>query len=268
MQDTQGLPDHRGVELDQVGLCNFRYPIVVLDRHESKQHTTATIKVSVSLPHHFRGTHMSRFVEILDENRGEITVHTMPGILRQLRQKLESEAAQMEVNFTYFLERRAPVTGVKGLVDYECGFRGESSEVRGDSFVVVAEVPVTSLCPCSKAISDYGAHNQRGRIRMSVRTQAPAATGPEFVWIEELVELAERSGSAPVYALLKRADERHVTMQAFDNPVFVEDMVRNVAVGLRSDPRVAWFEVEAVNEESIHNHSVFARTTWSRADGE
>jgi GTP cyclohydrolase I len=258
MLDVQSLADDRRIDLDQVGVSDLRYPITVMDRGQERQSTVATIEMSVALPHRFKGTHMSRFVEVLEGHRGELTLRTLPALLAALKTRLEAERARVELRFPYFIERTAPVSGARGLVDYECWFQGESSG-EGDDFVLGVRVPVTSLCPCSKAISDYGAHNQRGHISIEVRT-APDATGrPELIWIEELVGVAEASASAPVYALLKREDERHVTMQAYDNPVFVEDMVRNVAARLAADPRVRWFRVHAVNHESIHNHGAFAR---------
>jgi GTP cyclohydrolase I len=221
--------------------------------------------MSVSLPHHFKGTHMSRFIEVLNRHRDEITMRTIPAILHELRGRLDAESARLEVAFPYFLERAAPATGAKALMDYECSFLGESNGT-SDDFVLSVKVPVTSLCPCSKAISDYGAHNQRGYVTIEVRSTRGKDARPALIWIEELIEIAERSASAPVYPLLKRADERHVTMQAFDNPVFVEDMVRNVAGELQADSRMASFRVHAVNHESIHNHSAFAEISWSRSD--
>jgi GTP cyclohydrolase I len=265
MDDVQSQLDERRIAIDQVGVMDLRCPIVVLDRQFQKQETIATLTMSVNLPHHFKGTHMSRFVEVLHEHRGEITMRTLPGILQELKQRLDAESARIRVVFPYFLERAAPASGARALMDYECSFVGELNGARAD-FVLGARVPVTSLCPCSKAISDYGAHNQRGLISIDVRSAISPTGEPELIWIEELVELAERSASAPVYPLLKRSDERHVTMQAYDNPVFVEDIVRNVAVQLQEDHRVAWFQVHVVNHESIHNHSAFARLEWRRPD--
>ena len=190
-------------------------------------------------------------------------MQTLPKFLREMRHRLEAESARVEVRFPYFLEKAAPVSGARGLMDYDCWFRGDLHGEKED-FLLCVSVPVTSLCPCSKKISDYGAHNKRGYITIEVRSAHGPDDRPELIWIEELVELAERSASAPVYPLLKRPDERHVTMLAYDNPVFVEDMVRNVAVRLRDDPRVAWFDVVAQNHESIHNHSAYARTSWTR----
>jgi GTP cyclohydrolase I len=207
---------------------------------------------------------MSRFIEVLNLHRGEVTMRTLPDILRDLRHRLHADKAQVVVEFPYFLERGAPVSGARSLMEYECCFQAES-EGDAEDFVLSVRVPVTSLCPCSKEISEYGAHNQRGYLTLEVRTVRATGPGEGFVWIEELVEVAEQAASAPVYPLLKREDERHVTMQAYDNPVFVEDMVRNVAVQLRADPRVAWFRVHAVNHESIHNHGAFARIEWRRS---
>jgi GTP cyclohydrolase IB len=266
MKDIQGQPDVRRIPIDRVGVSGLRYPIVVLDRANEKQHTTAVLQMSVNLPHDFKGTHMSRFVEVLNKHRGEVTMRTLPSILAELRQRLESERARVEVRFPYFLERRAPVSEATGLMDYECWFVGEATAETTD-FLLGTRVPVTSLCPCSKAISDYGAHNQRGYITIEVRTQ-PVKGSAGIVWIEELVDVAEQSASAPVYPLLKRADERHVTMQAYNNPVFVEDMVRGVAVQMREDVRVKWFRVLAENDESIHNHRAFAELEFGAASGE
>ena len=263
MHDIQGEKDSRGVALERVGLRGFRQPIEVMDRRNAKQATTAVIDVSVDLPSDSRGTHMSRFVEVLNEHRGEFTMHTIPTILERLCSRLDANRAFLEVRFTYFAERCAPVSGASALMDYECGFKG-SLDAGTSDFSQEVSVPLTSLCPCSKAISDYGAHNQRGTLRLDVRPALAPTGQPELIWIEELVELAEQCGSAPLYPLLKREDERFVTMQAYDNPVFVEDMVRNAAVRLREDPRVGQFQVEAVNEESIHNHSVFATAFWTR----
>ena len=264
--DVQGSTDTRGIPIDQVGIADLHYPIVVLDKARERQQTIATITMSVNLPHHFKGTHMSRFIEVLNDHRGEVTMRTLPVLLRDLRSRLDAESARIEVQFPYFLERSAPVSGAKGLMDYDCSFVGELSG-GNDDFILGVRVPVKSLCPCSKEISDYGAHNQRGQIAMEVRSARSSSDERALVWIEELVEVADRSASAPVYPLLKRADERHVTMQAYDNPVFVEDMVRNVAVQLQGDDRIDWFRVHAVNQESIHNHSAFARIDWGRGTG-
>jgi GTP cyclohydrolase I len=265
MEDVQSRPDHRGIPLNQVGVTDLRYPIVVLDRDHAKQHTIATLSMSVNLPHDFKGTHMSRFLEVLNAHRGEVTMRTLPTILRELRAALDAESARIEIRFPYFMERAAPQTGASALMDYECSFVGEANGGIAD-FVLGVRVPVTSLCPCSKEISDYGAHNQRGFITIEVRGSRGDDSHPALIWIEELIEMAERSASAPVYPLLKRADERYVTMQAYDNPVFVEDMVRNVAVQLRDDKRAAWFRVHVVNDESIHNHGAFAQVEWRREE--
>lgn len=263
MEDVQSRRDDRSVAINQVGVSDLRYPITVLDRAQGRQATIAQVSMAVNLPHHFKGTHMSRFIEVLNAHRGEVTLWTLPVILGDLRARLDAESARIEMSFPYFLERDAPVSGAGAFMDYACAFVGDMSADE-TSFILRVQVPVTSLCPCSKAISDYGAHNQRGYVTIEVRSAQASDGNPELIWIAELIEIAELAASSPVYPLLKRSDERYVTMQAYDNPVFVEDIVRNVAVQLRDDPRVAWFRVHAVNQESIHNHNAFARVEWTR----
>lgn len=262
--DVQATPDSRKLAIDQVGIKAIRHPVRIMERSGGVQHTIALFNMYVGLPHHFKGTHMSRFVEVLNEYRGEVTMRTLPALLGALQRQLRAESAHVEVEFPYFLERVAPESGARALMDYECSFVAEASDER-DDFVLGVRVPVTSLCPCSKAISDYGAHNQRGYLTIEIRTVRAEDGRPELIWIEDLIELAEQSASAPVYPLVKRVDERRLTMQAYDNPVFVEDMVRNVATHLANDRRVAWFRVYAKNDESIHNHSVFAQIERNRA---
>jgi len=263
LEDVQNYGDGRRIDIDQVGVRELRYPISVMDRENQVQQTIARISMAVGLPHHFKGTHMSRFIEVLNEHRGELTMRTLPSMLSDLKGRLDAETARVEVSFPYFIERSAPVSGAEAPVDYECEFIAEANG-EGDDFVLAVRVPVTTLCPCSKTISEYGAHNQRGYIKVQVRTERDDDGLPQLLWIEELIELAEKSGSAPVYSLLKRSDERHVTMQAYDNPVFVEDVVRNVSEHLRADSRVAWYFVEAETLESIHHHNAYAQVTWKR----
>ena len=262
--DIQNNKDERNIIIDKVGIADLRYPIVVMDRCKEKQQTIAKFKLSVTLAHDFKGTHMSRFIEVLNEHRGEVTMHTIPVILRDIKARFNAERAHIEVQFPYFLERAAPKSGAKALMDYNCTFIGEANGTDYD-FIIGVQIPVVSLCPCSKAISDYGAHNQRGYITIEVRTKRKDKGEMEFVWIEELVEIGEQSASSPVYALLKRPDERHVTMQVYDNPAFVEDVVRNVASRLKRDSRISWFKVHVENHESIHNHNAFAMVEWNRS---
>lgn len=263
MEDIQNHRDKRRIPIDQVGVKDLSYPITVLDQQHERQQTVARLTMSVNLPHHFKGTHMSRFIEVLNRHRGEVTMRTLPVILRELKDCLDAKSARVQVDFPYFLERVAPVSKGKALMEYECSFSGEANG-NVEDFVLGVRVPVTSLCPCSKAISDYGAHNQRGQVSIEVRSTLDGQKIPRLIWIEELITVAEKSASAPVYPLLKRADERHVTMQAYDNPVFVEDIVRGVAGRLKKDPRVAWFRVHVENHESIHSYSAFARVEWAR----
>lgn len=264
LEDVQNRPDVRGLAIDQVGVTSLRYPISVLDQMLSKQDTIAEISMSVALAADVKGTHLSRFLEILTEHCGELTQRTIPAVLAKMHDRLGTTDAQLAMTFPYFLPKTAPVTGSTALMDYNSRFRARLSS-QGLDFALQVAVPVTSVCPCSKAISDYGAHNQRGLITIEVW---PSQTNGELelVWIEDLISIAEDSASSPVYPLLKRADERHVTMAGYDNPVFVEDMVREAARRLEADSRVAAYTVEAVNDGSIHNHGAFARIHKSFVD--
>ena len=257
LDDVQSRPDTRGIAIDEVGIDRLRYPISVWDQAHSKQDTIAEISMAVALPAAVKGTHMSRFLEILDQHSGELTQRTIPTLLADIQHRLGATDARIAIAFPYFLPRCAPVTGAAALMDYACRFQARMSPA-GTEFALQVAVPVASVCPCSKLISDYGAHNQRGTITIKA---APRLRDDEFelIWIEELIAVAEAAASSPVYPLLKRADERYVTMAGYDNPVFVEDMVRDVAGRLQADNRVAAFTVEAVNDESIHNHAAFAR---------
>jgi GTP cyclohydrolase I len=255
-EDVQGRIDDRQLSIDEVGITGICYPVAVLERESGKQDTVAQVSMSVDLRSDVKGAHLSRFVEVLHDCAGEISPDSIPLILGALRERLGSRTASIEISFPYFLRRHAPVTGSAAYMDYQCRISGSLAE---DLEVVVAVVvPVTSVCPCSKAISDYGAHNQRSHITIEACTRNDAST-PAPLWVEELINVAEAAASSPVFPLLKRPDERHVTMHAHDNPVFVEDMARDVALALSSDARIAWFSVEAASDESIHNHQAFAR---------
>jgi len=256
-----GLPDHaserdtRALAIDRVGIKGLSYPIRVLDRENREQHTVATINAYVGLPSEFKGTHMSRFVEVLNQVRGQMTFRQFPEILRQIQERLDATDAYIEVELEYFMEKKAPVSGEPSLMNYRCRFEGErrGTETR---FLLMAEVPVKSLCPCSKAVSEYGAHNQRSYVTVEVRSA-------EFIWLEDLIEDVEACASAPLYTLLKREDEKYVTEKAYDNPKFVEDLVRDVVLKVRSRPGVEWLRVAADNQESIHNHSAYAEIIWT-----
>ncbi len=247
--DTQNAPDTRNIAIDKVGVKDIRYPIVVLDKTNESQHTIASINMYVDLPHQFKGTHMSRFIEILNEHRGEITVGKFPDILELMKQRFDASTAHVDVHFPYFIEKTAPVSGLKGLMEYGCRYTGTYS--KDMDIVIEVTVPVLTLCPCSKEISERGAHNQRGMVKVAVRFDS-------FVWIEEIIAAVERSASSPVYSLLKRTDEKFVTESAYDNPMFVEDVVRETALNVGAIGPITWFRVEAENWESIHNHSAYA----------
>src|SRR6202171_64791 len=248
--DVQGPPATRRLAIDKVGIKSIRHPVRVADRDGGVQHTIATFNMYVGLPHNFKGTHMSRFVEILNSHEREISVESFETMLRDMVKRLEAEVGRIEMTFPYFINKAAPVSGVKSLMDYEITFTGEISK-GGYSFTMKVVVPVTSLCPCSKKISEYGAHNQRSHVTIMARLRT-------HMWIEELIEVAESEASSELYAILKRPDEKYVTERAYDNPKFVEDMVRDVATRLNGDERVAAYGVEAENFESIHNHSAYA----------
>jgi GTP cyclohydrolase IB len=248
--DVQATPDSRRLDIDQVGIKAIRHPVKIQERSGGVQHTIAMFNMYVGLPHHFKGTHMSRFVEILEAHEREITVETFQLMLREMVDKLEAEEGHIEMSFPYFIEKKAPVSGVKSLMDYEVSFSGEIRKGR-QSFTMKVVVPVTSLCPCSKKISERGAHNQRSHVTVTARTS-------EFVWIEEIVDLVEKQASSELYGLLKRPDEKYVTERAYDNPKFVEDLVRDVAAVLNLDERIEAYVVESENFESIHNHSAYA----------
>ena len=249
--DVQSSADTRRLAIDKVGIKAIRHPIKVAEKGGGVQHTIATFNMYVGLPHHFKGTHMSRFVEILNAHEREISVESFKVMLREMVERLEAETGHIEMAFPYFINKSAPVSGVQSLIDYAVTFVGEIERGR-QSFTMKVVVPVTSLCPCSKEISDYGAHNQRSHVTIEARTKG-------FVWIEDLVGYAEDEASCQLYGLLKRPDEKYVTERAYDNPKFVEDMVRDVAARLNADERIEGYVIESENFESIHNHSAYAR---------
>ena len=263
IEDVQSRPDVRMTPIDLVGVNDIKFPIVVSNKNGEKQHTVANLSMAVGLPHDVKGTHMSRFIEIINAYEGDINVHSLNTILTVLKGRLNASKARIEASFPYFMKRTSPVSGAQALMDYECALAGEIDGTNED-YILTVKVPVTSLCPCSKEISDYGAHNQRGYLTIDVRSTLNSNGAPMTIWIDDLVEVAENAASCPIYPLLKRPDERYITMKAFDNPVFVEDMVRDVATALKEDERVAWFSVRAENEESIHNHNAFAYLEWAR----
>jgi GTP cyclohydrolase I len=248
--DVQSTLDTRRIAIDRVGIKAIRHPIKVADKDGGVQHTVAVFNMYVNLPHNFKGTHMSRFVEILNGNEREISVESFESILRTMMTKLETESGHIEMTFPYFINKSAPISGVKSLLDYEVTFIGEIKKNEYE-FTMKVVVPVTSLCPCSKKISDYGAHNQRSHVTISVSTNC-------FVWVEDIIRIAEDLASCELYGLLKRPDEKYVTERAYDNPKFVEDIVRDVAEVLNNDGRIDAYIVESENFESIHNHSAYA----------
>jgi len=250
IEDVQNTVDTRHLAIDKVGIKAIRHPIIVKDKSGGEQHTVAVFNMYVHLPQHFKGTHMSRFVEILNMNEHAISIESFETILREMVTRLEAESGHVEMTFPYFVNKAAPISGVKSLLDYEVTFIGAINRGKYEITVKVL-VPVTSLCPCSKKISDYGAHNQRSHVTVT-------ALISEFIWIEDIINLVEKQASCELYGLLKRPDEKFVTERAYDNPKFVEDMVRDVAAQLNAEKRIVAYTVESENFESIHNHSAYA----------
>jgi GTP cyclohydrolase I len=250
IEDVQGRTDNRRIPINKVGVKDVYHPVRIQDRSGGEQHTVACFNMYVFLPHDFKGTHLSRFMEILHHHEREISVDSFQKMLAEMTSHLDSEAGHIEMSFPYFVMKRAPVSGVESLMDYRASLVGEHKEGRNRMWLKVT-VPVTSLCPCSKGISDYGAHNQRSHVTITARLNS-------HVWIEELIDIAEQEASCELYGILKRPDEKYVTERAYDNPKFVEDLVRDIAVRLNADDRVDAYTIEAENFESIHNHSAYA----------
>ena len=249
IEDVQGRADTRRLPINRVGIKDISHPVRVKDRSAGEQHTIASFNMYVSLPHNFKGTHMSRFVEILHTER-EISVESFRAMLEKMTERLEADTGHVEMNFPFFVMKKAPVSGVESLMDYRASLIGERRDGHTEMWVRVV-VPVTSLCPCSKKISAYGAHNQRSHVTISAKLRT-------HMWIEEIIGIAESEASCELYGILKRPDEKYVTERAYDNPKFVEDMVRDVAARLNADERIAAYTVESENFESIHNHSAYA----------
>jgi GTP cyclohydrolase I len=255
--DVQSSEDSRQLPINKVGIKDIRHPFKVLDKSGGVRHTIATFNMYVGLPHNFKGTHMSRFVEILNAHQDEISVESFESMLREMVERLEAETGHIAMSFPYFISKAAPVSGVTSLMDYDVTFIGEILAGGRYRQVVKVVVPVTSLCPCSKKISERGAHNQRSHVTIT-------ATTNQLVWIEDIVQMAESQASCELYGLLKRPDEKYVTERAYDNPKFVEDLVRDVAGVLNADPRIDAYVVESENFESIHNHSAYALIEYDK----
>ena len=267
MIDIQSQRDTRDVPLQKVGIKGLEYPVRVLDKANKTQGTSGVVDLFVNLPQHFKGTHMSRFIEIFHKYHTDLSMKQFLALLQEIREKLEAERAFGTISFPFFMEKKAPVSGQPGMMAYRCTYEGTVSAQGEHHFLVSVEVPVTTLCPCSKAISQYGAHNQRGKVVVKLESKG-------FFWIEDVIAVVEEAASSGLYSVLKRADEKFVTERAYENPRFVEDVVREVYLGLqnfRGDDGVLgevgardeeccfrWFSVEAENFESIHNHNAYA----------
>lgn len=248
-KDIQSLKDERNIKIDKVGVKNVRYPIIVSDRENGTQPTVANIDILVELPHQHRGTHMSRFLEVLNKFHKKTFIDNLDVFLAEIKSELQADKAYVVIRFPYFIRKKAPVSKIESLLSYECFFEAHLDDEY--HLTIGVEVPVTTLCPCSKEISKYGAHNQRSSVIVKVIFK-------EFMWLEELIEIVESSASCEIYPLLKRIDEKYVTEKAYENPSFVEDIVRDITLKLLNDKRIVSFKVESENFESIHNHNAYA----------
>ncbi|SDF08225.1 GTP cyclohydrolase FolE2 [Sporolituus thermophilus] len=254
MKDVQNAADMRGIAIQKVGVSDVDLPFLIKTKNGSFQSVLAKIKLTVDLPKEYKGTHMSRFIEVLNEwSQKPVSYREMEYILGDIMHRLDAQRADIDINFKYFLEKRAPISGLKSYLDCDCLFSGTLLRGAHLKFVLGLAVPFTSLCPCSKEISQYGAHNQRGLMKVKIKHRPG-----HFIWIEDLAALMEEQGSCPVYPLLKREDEKYVTERAYENPKFVEDVLRDLVLALRRLKGVEWFEVECENYESIHNHNAYA----------
>jgi len=259
MDDVQGRADSRRIPINKVGIKDIFHPVRVKDRSAGEQHTVANFNMYVALPHNFKGTHMSRFVEVLHQHEREVSVESFRLMLREMTRRLDATSGHIEMSFPYFVMKTAPASGVASLMNYEATLIGEIHDGREEMWVRVV-VPVTSLCPCSKRIAERGAHNQRSHITIKAKVS-------DHLWLEELIDIAEQEASSELFGILKRPDEKHVTERAYDNPKFVEDIVRDVAVRLNAEARILAYVVEAENFESIHNHSAYALIERDKAAG-
>jgi GTP cyclohydrolase I len=249
MRDIQSEPANHSVDVDKVGVRDVKYPIVVRDKAKKEQHTIADINMYVDLPHHFRGAHMSRFIEVLNKHMGRMSMHDMEDLLCEIEKALDARSAHIRISFPYFVEKSAPVSGAKSLTEYRCQFIASHKD--SFDFILEVSVPVTTLCPCSKEISEQSAHNQRGMVTVQLKFK-------EFLWIEDVIAVVESSASCEVYSLLKREDEKFVTEKAYSRPMFAEDVVRDIAQKLDADSNITWYTVASENYESIHNHNAYA----------
>lgn len=255
MRDIQNEEDNREIPLKKVGVKNVKYPVKVLDKNNKIQSTTASVDLFVNLPHNFKGTHMSRFIQVFHKYHTDISKQHFIEMLEEIREKLDAQEAFGKITFPYFIEKKAPVSESEGIMQYICSYEADVKEGEERSFFVGIDVPIATLCPCSKAISEYGAHNQRGTVKVKLLYK-------DFFWIEDIISLIENCASTPLYSVLKRKDEKFVTEHAYENPRFVEDVVREVYIGLKN-AGFKWFSVEAETEESIHNHNAYAYTEYS-----
>lgn len=258
IKDVQNQKDLRNIPIQKVGVKDIQIPLKIerktKDNKTELEMVFARAKMSVSLSSEFKGTHMSRFIEILNKYKQEnLLTSTIEKILSDMKQKLDAESSYLKFSFKYFIKKKAPVSNLESLMCYDCAFEGELDNNCDFKFYLIAKVPITTLCPCSKEISNYGAHNQRAILTIKIGYDAN-----DHIWLEDLIEMAESCASSEIYPLLKREDEKYVTEHAYENPKFVEDVIRDVVSKLNENPKITFYEVETEAFESIHNHNAWA----------
>lgn len=259
MRDIQNEQDTREIPLQKVGVRGVKYPVTILDKYKKVQNTTATVDLYVNLPHNFKGTHMSRFIQVFHKYHSDISMNNFLEMLEEMRNSLDAQKSFGCIRFPFYMEKDAPVSKAQGIMQYFASYEAEVCENGDKKFYITVEVPVTTLCPCSKAISEFGAHNQRGIVKVKILYS-------DFFWIEDIISGIEKCASSPLYSVLKRKDEKFVTENAYENPRFVEDIVREVYIFLKDFPiknKFKWFSVECENEESIHFHNAYAFAEFS-----
>lgn len=251
MKDVQNEKDLRNIPINKVGVNNVKYPISVIDKNGNLQNTIATINMYVDLPHHYRGTHMSRFLEVISRHNVKLDLQNLDTILKDIKKLFDCEVAHLEICFPYFLYKKAPISKIVSPLEYECKVECELDNTEKLKLLTQVKVPIHTLCPCSKEISAFGGHNQRADVIIKIKSS-------KIVWFEELIEIAEKSASAPIFSLLKRSDEKFITETAYKNPKFVEDVARDIVIQLKNDVRIKWYSVEVISYESIHKHNAYA----------
>ena len=257
MRDVQKEKDSRNIQIDRVGVKGVSYPVILLDKDNKIQNTIANISMSVMLPREFRGTHMSRFIETLEEFGGRVSPANLDVFTKRLCEKLNSSEGHVKFEFPYYFRKKAPVSGIESFSKCDVELEAVHQDNKNFDLIIGINLNVQTLCPCSKEISEFGAHNQRALVSLKVRCSG-------LVWFEELIAVIESSASAPLFTLLTREDEKYITEHAYQNPRFVEDVLRELALSLDNEKRILWYKINVTSLESIHNHDAFAEIERSK----